>query len=305
MKSILTLGTFLLATASLILPSVCQASINVTVNNAFPRDGFQVGLNSSVSLTYSESNQTHTGVFLGKLVQPDGTFSKYMLLDEATSIVYLSDQNDTSFSTSDLETILRQYDQVDGTCTGYAIDHLMQQMHWSGFTGNGTLATTLSTEYGRTQLLVTSIDDYYLATEHRNSIEGILNQLGTGFDFKCEKKMFQDTVKATTFVEYSLATGFPILISFNIGPQMVNSDLVAQDYESRALSDRRLWIPRKTGERNSGGHSVVAVGEFMYSGKKKLLMLDSDWAEPRVWDLEQYLGDPRVAIQEIEFYSCK
>jgi len=279
------------------------ASIQVNVTSPVREDSYTVGVGSSLSLNLSEFPEPHAGTFLGKLVDPDGSFSKYMLLDQTNSTIYLSDQSDTTFTTTALQPVLRQYDQVDDTCTGYAIDHFLQQIYWSGFVGNGALKETLSTEYGRSQLLVESIDDYYLATQHRNSIEGILKNFGTRFGFSCPKKMFKDSESAIQFVESSLKTGFPVLVSFFIGPDMVDSNLKTIDYESKAVSDDRLWIPRQIGERNSGGHSVVAAAEFEFQGRKKLLMLDSDWHEPRVWDLEEYLGG-KAAISEIEFYAC-
>jgi hypothetical protein len=79
--------------------------------------------------------------------------------------------------------------------------------------------------------------------------------------------------------------------------------LLALQGSKASRLDGRLWLPRKTGERNSGGHSVVAVAAFEALGKKRLLMLDSDWAEPRIWDLELALGG-RTDIGAIEFHSC-
>lgn len=281
--------------------SFANITVKVTARQAKP--SFNVATGSTVSLTYSELGETHTGTFLGKLVQPDGSLNKYMLLDENQSTIYLSDPIDTVLPRLTYQTVLRQYDQVDGTCTGYAIDHLMQQLHWSNFKGNGKLAETLSTEYGRTQLLVESVNNYYLALQHKHSIDGILEQFGTRFGFNCAKHVYTNVTEAQAYVEKHLATGMPMLISFWIGPNMVKSSLKAEDYESRQVSDDRLWVPRKVGERKSGGHSVVAVSEFVSKGRKKLLMLDSDWHEPRVWDLEDYLGG-KVKIDEIEFYGC-
>jgi hypothetical protein len=283
---------------------IAQASIKATVTNPIAHHKTKVGVGSELNLSLTGVSGTHDGIFLGKLVQPDGQVSNYMVLDNTDATVYLTNQNDATFNSDSLQIILRQYDQVDGTCTGYAIDHMMQQMYWSGFKGNGTLKTTLSTEEGRTQLLVSSIDAYYLATQHRNSLEGILTgQFGKQYGFTCPKKMFQDPAKAIAFMQEKMASGLPVLVSFFIGPNMVNSDIAIKNYENGIVDDNRLWIPRQIGERNSGGHSVVAVSSFQYKGKTKLLMLDSDWTSPRIWDLEDYLGG-KVAISEIEFYSC-
>jgi hypothetical protein len=283
---------------------LAEASIVAKVTSPVAHGDSKVGVGSELSLTFGGESGAHAGVFLGKLVQPSGAFSNYLLLDDTDSTVYLTNQNDASFGTDSLQTVLRQYDQVDGTCTGYAIDHLMQQMFWSGFSGNGTLKTTLSTEEGRTQLLVSSIDAYYLATQHRNSLNTILNgDFGKQYGFTCPKRMFEDPAKAIAFMNQKMKKGLPVLVSFYIGPNMVESDIKIKDYETGVVDDNRLWVPRQIGERNSGGHSVVAVSAFQSQGKTKLLMLDSDWTSPRVWDLEAYLGG-NVAISEIEFYAC-
>jgi hypothetical protein len=74
--------------------------------------------------------------------------------------------------------------------------------------------------------------------------------------------------------------------------------------QKNAELDSRLWIPRKIGQRNSGGHSIIAVGSFDLNQKTYLLMLDSDWSEPRIWDMDSFLND-KTALDEVEFVSCK
>ena len=98
--------------------------------------------------------------------------------------------------------------------------------------------------------------------------------------------------------------GKPLLIDFNIGPDMVSSTYEVKDYENPTSVDPRLWVPRQIGQRNAGGHVIVAAGSFISKGKKKLLILDSDWAEPRVWDLERYVAR-KSAYKEIGVHSCQ
>ena len=117
--------------------------------------------------------------------------------------------------------------------------------------------------------------------------------------------MFTDTDTAISFVDQQMKKGAPVLISFYIGPTMVTSDISIVDYETQKAVDPRLWVPRKIGERMHGGHSVVAVAGFEFQNQSKLLMLDSDWSEPRIWDVQKYLGDKKTAIAEMEFYTCE
>ena len=280
------------------------APIQVQVDQAIPHGFEKVGIGSMITLKIPGQTGAHAGLFLGKMMSPDGTLDQYMLADTDKKRVYLVRDQELEMPKTSLQPILRQYDQVGGTCTGYALDHLMQEMNLNGFIGNGVLKTTLSTEKGRTQLLVDAVNQYYLVTQHKFSINGILAGYGKQFGFKCAKKVFSANDAAIQYVESAIKLG-PLLLSFNVGPNMVNSAFSIQDYESPSpLLDNRLWVPRKVGERASGGHSVIAVSEFEANGVKKLLMLDSDWSEPRIWDLNEYLGG-KVAIAEMEFYNCQ
>jgi hypothetical protein len=49
-------------------------------------------------------------------------------------------------------------------------------------------------------------------------------------------------------------------------------------------------LPHKVGQRANNGHAIVAASAFVAKGRRKVLELDSDWSEPRVWDLDKYLG---------------
>jgi len=290
-------------------PSFALPPIQVQVDQLVPRGSFQLGVGSHLTLNIPEANgdagKNVDGLFLGRIIEPAGAFSSYLFLDLDQARVYIVNQNDVMIGADSYQPILKQYDQIGGTCTGYAMDHLLQQMYWSGFTGNGELKDTLGTEKGRTQLLVDTINEYYLMLQHHYSILGVMKKFGARFGFTCTMKTFNDVGAAETYLFSKMNRGLPMMISFNIGPSMVSSPYEIMDYEDQAnLKDNRLWTPRKIGERNSGGHTVVAAAMFAERGRQKLLMLDSDWAEPRIWDVQSYLGD-KTAINEMQFTSCE
>ena len=144
-----------------------------------------------------------------------------------------------------------------------------------------------------------------MTPQHRNSIDGILNGYGKKFGFHCKKYMTDNFEDAKKNIISNLSLGTPVLFSLNIGPNMAESPFSLQYYDkNKPEMDTRLWIPRKIGERNSGGHSIVAAGFFEYINKTFLVMIDSDWSEPRVWDLELFLNN-KTALSEMEFISCK
>ena len=137
--------------------------------------GNLIRVGSKISIDLPDRQTLHSGIFLGKLVQPDGTLDSYMFLDERTHVVYYAQKSSVNFHQRNLENILKLYDQQGNTCTGYAMNNLLHQMNLAGFEGNRKLKKILATEEGRTQLLADAINQYYLVVQHRYSIQGILN----------------------------------------------------------------------------------------------------------------------------------
>lgn len=294
---VFTVGLFLYSVASM------AANITTTIDEAQMVGAFPVGIGSTLNLKVNDKYLSGPAVFLGNVVKPDGSPSYQMFLSKkAKKVFYI---NSTHFNkNSKLQTLLDPYEQAGGTCAAYAIDQFMIQTHLSGFSGTGELAEKLSTEEGRTHLLADSINQYYLNLNHRFSTSGILNSFGKGFGFKC-KTMKVDTYEtAKEKILSELALGSPVIVSFTIGPKMVKSPFALEMYESDKKMDERLWIPRKVGERNAGGHSIVAAASFEMDNKTFLVMLDSDWSEPRVWNMDSFLGE-KTKMDEIEFVSCK
>lgn len=263
-----------------------------------------VGIGSSVKIASSDKLLTGDFIFLGNGINPTGEETFRILLNKNNKTISLVNSDEFKKNNS-LQKVLDLYEQKGGTCTGYAIFDYLQQIVLNNFVGNGELPKLISTEEGRSQLLADSINRYYLETQHRNSIKGIMNAYGKEFGFKCTNYQTNDLDKAKTRLLTQLSAGNPVIISFNIGPKMVTAPFPIIKYgEKNGEVDNRLWVPRKIGERNSGGHSIVAAANFKFNGKDYLVMLDSDWTEPRIWDVDSYLSN-KTAIDEIEFISCK
>ncbi len=263
-----------------------------------------VGIGSSVKISSSDKLLNGDFIFLGNGINPTGEETFRILLNKNNKTISLVNSEEFNKNNS-LQKILDLYEQKGGTCTGYAIFDYLQQIVLNNFVGNGELPKLISTEEGRSQLLADSINRYYLETQHRNSIKGIMNAYGKEFGFKCTNYQTNDLDKAKKRLLTQLSVGNPVIISFNIGPKMVTAPFPIVKYgEKNGEVDNRLWVPRKTGERNSGGHSIVAAANFKFNGKDYLVMLDSDWTEPRIWDVDSYLST-KTAIDEIEFISCK
>ena len=279
--------------------------LQIKIENAKAIASFSVGIGSEVVIESEDPLIAGPAVFLGKALLPDGSNSFQIFLNKTDHKIYFIDASHFNSKGSNLQPVLNPYEQAGGTCTGYAIYDFLQQKKLSGFTGTGVLATKLANEKGRTTLLVDNINEYYLTPQHRYSIQGILNKYGKELGFNCKTYKSDSYEKTKERILTNLNTGLPVLISFNLGPDMYQSPFALKMYDKGQVKvDSRLWIPRKIGERNSGGHAVVAASSFELDNKLYLVMIDSDWSEPRVWAMDSFLND-KTALDEVELTTCK
>lgn len=282
---------------------LAAADIQIKIDSAKPIGAFTVGIGSEVTLESTDARVAGPSVFLGKAIHPDGVAAYEIYLNKTEQKIYYIQASHFE-STAANQTVLNPYEQAGGTCTGYAIYDFLQQTHLSGLKGTGILSSKLSTEKGRTTLLVDNINEYYLTPQHRYSIQGILNKYGKDFGFKCATYKYKTYEKLRERILNQLNAGSPVAISFNLGPDMYPSPISLNMFDTPERIDSRLWLPRKIGERKSGGHTIILAGSFEFNNKTYLVTIDSDWNEPRIWDMDLSLNS-KTAIEEVEVSICK
>jgi hypothetical protein len=277
--------------------------VSVEVLSSKKHFNFAVGVGSKVRLTFSTDQKTKEAIFLGRMVNQENETEEFLFLDEIkTRIVMIDSENIVGLRKSRSEAIVRPINQQGSTCAAYGFFHFWNQMHASGFSKSEHLSQMMSSDRTRLQFLEEAIDIYYL--QNRNNITNIMKLFGKRFGFSCKGHNFKSSKDVSEFLFNKAGEGKPILIDFNIGSDMVSSTYEIKDYENPSSFDPRLWVPRQIGQRAAGGHVIVAAGSFISRGKKKLLILDSDWSEPRVWDLEKYVAR-KAAYKEIGIHTCQ
>lgn len=261
-------------------------------------------IGSKVSVQFENQKTSGPMTFLGRMVLQGGQSEEFLLLDETKTKISLVDYKNIEMKSgkSKAQAILSPIDQVGGTCAAYAFMHFWQQMYWSGFKGTVEFSQMMSDERERLKLFEESLGRYYM--DRRVTANSLMSSYGKRFGFKCKSSFFDSAKKAADFVFNKTSEGKPVVIEFNIGGEdMVSSSYVLQDYETKKRMDPRLWIPQRIGQKLSSGHSIVAAASFVAKGRRKILVLDSNWTEPRVWDLDTYIGSKTV-MDELGFYSC-
>ncbi len=292
--------------------SLFAGDISVKVEQTKQTGLFSLAVGSEVSLMsinpLMNPSLTGAAVFIGEAKHPDGQSAYELYLNKQDQKIYYIKTADIDQTLSvglNKQSVVNPDPQVGGTCTAYAINYFLHQTNLSGFQGTGELNQKISSEKGRSSLLVSAVNEYYLTPRHRYSIAGILNKYGKTFGFNCKKTIADSYDQLREKILSQLKTGSPVMVSFNIGPNMYHSPFALEMLNGQSPTmDDRLWIPRKIGERKFGGHTVVAAASFEFNNKTYLVMIDSDWSEPRIWDMDLFLNS-KTALSEIEIMTCR
>lgn len=294
MKSLFFLAFFSL--------SAFAQEVTVKVLEAKKHANFDIGIGSAVELDFKTTNVKKKAIFLGRMVDQEKKTMEFLFLDEnKTRISMIDPENIAGFRKSRAQAIISPIDQMGSTCAAYGFFHFWNQTYVSNYKSTPDLPATMESDRRRMQFLEEAIDTYYI--QNKINITTIMKKYGERFGFKCKNNPFTDAKLASEFLFQTASSGNPVLIDFNIGSDMVASTYEVTDYETPVSRDPRLWIPRKVGQRASSGHVIVAAGAFISKGKKKLLVLDSNWTEPRVWDLQKYIAS-KAAVKEMGFHTC-
>ncbi len=284
---------------------VLAQDVKVNILSRIETDLYSVGIGSPAQIDMGSRRGKVNSLFLGRMeINERNAHPEYLFLDLNKTRIYMinSENVQMNVSKAKVQKLARPIDQTGSTCAAYGIYHFWLQMHQVGFSGTTFFNSSLSTERGRMKLLEESIERYYIS-QNFNFLP-IMKRYGERFGFTCKAYVFDDSKEAVSFIFKTNQTGHPVLMEFSIGPKMITSSYEVVDFEKPVSPDARLWIPRKFGERNSGGHSIVAAASFVANSRKKTLILDSDWSEPRIWDLAKYFSAD-TDIQDMTFYSCR
>jgi hypothetical protein len=299
------------------------ARVRADIEEPIEKNGVKIGVGSRMRIRVA-AGKTIEGLFLGRLVNRRRQSTDYLFYHYEDDLLYVIPQaklriryEGKTIGSRSLQPILDPIEQAGETCMAYALDHMVHQIDLNELDGTGVLRERLSTEEGRTRLLVEFVSEYYLNLRRRSNANAILNdELHEIFDtvlkkkaaklgLKCRVLKHQDPKRLVAAIMKAMDAGSPVLLEFNTGAWMLETKTQVIDPDQRFGEDRRLWVPRKTGELSGGGHAIVATQYFTSpGGRLKFLVQDSDWTEPRIWDVENYFIE-RYESSGMMAHACR
>ncbi len=201
-----------------------------------------------------------------------------------------------------LQKVVTPMDQATNTCSAYALYNFWHQQSLSE-NSSSTLHQSFSSERERMQFLEKALYGYYV--ENITDMDRLLNRFERLFQKRCKVSQFATVEEGKKFLSEHDYQSSPLLTEFWIGKQdMFVSPLTYHDVASRTELDPRQWVPRLVGERKRSGHMVVIVQEIKITDKTFLLVLDSNWTQPRLWDKEHFF-QAKTAIKDMLFHVCR
>lgn len=285
-------------------------TVNAEFEDPIEKQGYEFGIGSRMKIKIDNGN-TAEGVFLGRFIETKSfKTSNFAFYDYEAGKVYLIEESkmkirfgDEEIPNKKIQPIIESNDQEGESCAAYAITYFLKQLKLNGFVGTGKLGEKLKTSAGAEDLMAIAMNDYYMSKGA--NFEGVFKKLADDYGLNCHELKYKDPAGFVKAIKSAITKGSPVIIEFNIGPYMITTDHQWVDLNEKFGKDRRLWIPRAVGEKNTGGHAVVAREFFTSpSGREKLLIGDSDWGKRAViWDIENYILD-RKNSSKMQAHVC-
>jgi len=298
------------------------------ITEAVEVNGFKVGIGSKIDVLV-DGNRRGKGTFLGRVVDSEFRTSSYMFKDYGDKKNYLIDASrceiemkGVKLAANELQSMSTTLMQQGETCAVSAVMNYFTQLLEAGLEGNGLLRRELQSPEGYLTMQEHAFD-YYLRNRNAGNFKPIFEHFAEKYGYVCQSL---DAVRPEIFlskVTGLLKKGIPALLEFWIGPEMITSDFQWVDSAKEVLKvdkktgqatseikvagdDLRFWAPRKTGERNGGGHALVSFGMFTSESKRdKILVKDSDWMKrPVEWDYKKYL-ESRAKSSGMISWHCR
>lgn len=239
------------------------------------------------------SVQKNKGIFLGLLRRIDGTYDDLAVFVPTEQRIVLIPSSWVDIRTADLNfgvnlanlfPVPRSVNQQGGTCAAYAIFNAFRQLRYRDIKGNGMIEQHFATEESRHRFLTQVHYDYYSDSNWKDAVANTTRETGIAFyDISTNSVSgFQ------TELRKYLAQGLPVLVRFDVAKTMAQTPYTLFEYSKNAATDRLLWLPADSSGSSNGGHQVVALGTFVHGVNEYVIILDSNWQAPRIWDMREF-----------------
>jgi hypothetical protein len=275
------------------------------------KNGFKFGIGSRMNVIV-DGRKKGEGILLGRLVSSEFRTVAYLFQDGHDRKNYIIPVSKCSLTfdgrtvkNAEIQSVAATMTQEGENCSELATVNYFAQLVQSGHRGNGTLRKELEHPEGWIKLLQYA-ERYYTASRGAGNFKPILERLGEMYGYKCHSLEVVSAPYLEKTVASALSAGIPVLLEFYIGNEMVNSSRQWFDTSEMAGEDVRFWAPRAVGQRNGGGHALVAVGTFISgSNRENLLINDSDWrGRPVEWDYNTYFAK-RISSSGMMAHYCE
>ena len=236
--------------------------------------------------------QKNKGIFLGLLRRLDGSFDDIAIFDPTLQRIALvpspwitvtKAEFNSAVNLTHLFPVPRSVNQQGGTCAAFAIFNAFRQLAYRNIKGNGMIEQYFATEESRLRFQTRVHYDYYSDNTWTDAVSNITKEAGIAYYDIPTNSVEGFQAKLREYLGY----GLPVLVRFDVAKTMSETPYTLFEYSKNATTDRRLWLPTKSGE-SLGGHMVIALGTFVDNHKEYVIILDSNWQAARIWEMKEF-----------------
>lgn len=261
----------------------CHATISALADHK----PYKLSIGQEVQLTLPDKGP-QLAHFLGRLLRVNGSTKDFGFFAPQTMSLHFVPQSfmvwNNMLSKQDIQPVPRSISQVGPTCAAFTIFNCIRQLYYWERYGNQSIQEHLGTEQDRVRMLARAINDYYIDDDFRDAIPNIFSDLG----FRHERLSAYNSEKFKEELRDYLSRGHPVLLGYLIRSEMTEMPYELIDHKDNARYDRRLWLPKSSGEQNNGGHKILVVGVLETQETEYTVVVDPNWQAPRLWEMKEF-----------------
>jgi hypothetical protein len=275
-----------------------QAFANLCQVNFKPGFYEDLIIGSHVQLYIEKVGTIIDASFMGRIISYGGDNLHYVFYDANTGLTHVVDSLQVNLKSNPTGEgdFIQRLDEIGtksivqvstqgpiGTCLAHTYFNCIMNLDISGnLDHDAKYYKNLKTERARLELLGRVTHDLYDGQNYqmhdlRDFAQNTLGLQIYGHDEANAKKFINEVTE-------HVRMGWPVILTYDIGPNMVlPNNRVMVNFETK-VSQHRLWLPRKQGEGSAGRHGVLIIGDIVDTYNNQYFMvLDPNHSHPVLW----------------------
>lgn len=274
----------------------CVTHHIITVLGEAPANDWKLDFGTKVHVQPKGQDSGFDATFAGRSYSTQNKESYHFFKHGSSDELYIAEQDPVrlKFSNGDplasfwVRSSPQSACQIGNTCAAYATFNALRHVQYIGIRGNGLLSRKLDNPTEQDAFLASIITRLYGNNNKARTLDEAISTYAASYGFHVLSfspwtHPFKDTMLK------HLKKGLPVIMRFDIATTQTPTPYRLLELSGAKDYAERLWIPRRANDPKHSdgiGHAVLATGTFEHNGKQYIIVVDSNWSQPRLWDAD-------------------